>query len=285
MSKNKYKLSYCADQLRQQDKDRYLSCLLAPETYQEALFSVYAFNAEISKTRDVVTEPLLGQIRLQWWRENIEKKITGEGIDHPILTPLAEASKHFNLSVDIYDRLLTAREQDLEEEPFATIDALLLLQEQQNAPLFEIEALCLTQAPLTENMKQASRLAGRIWGMLTQLQNYPKSSAQRRLVFPLDLVSKYGLDLEKKIYPLQDKSLAQIVEHLCLEIEKDYSNLKRLRGVLSKPERKSLRLLGLAPAYLRVLRKANYDLFAPHVQMEYPFKTLILAAKSFCNLY
>lgn len=57
--------------VRAADHDRYLSALYAPEDKREALFSLYAFNAEIAGVRDRIREALPGEVRLQWWRDVI----------------------------------------------------------------------------------------------------------------------------------------------------------------------------------------------------------------------
>ena len=67
------RLSYCADQVRRQDRERYLTALFAPAGRREDLFALYAFNLEVAKTAEVVSEAMVGRIRLQWWREAIEE--------------------------------------------------------------------------------------------------------------------------------------------------------------------------------------------------------------------
>ncbi|WP_292449794.1 squalene/phytoene synthase family protein, partial [Mesorhizobium sp.] len=57
--------------VRAADHDRYLTVLYAPEDKRGALFSLYAFNAEISGIRDRIHEALPGEVRLQWWRDVI----------------------------------------------------------------------------------------------------------------------------------------------------------------------------------------------------------------------
>ena len=60
------------------DNDRFLTALFAAAAEREALFALYAFNIEIAKTRETVSEPLIGQMRLQWWRDAIDE-IFGDG--------------------------------------------------------------------------------------------------------------------------------------------------------------------------------------------------------------
>ena len=50
----------CYDQLRQLDHDRYLTVLLAPADLRDRLVTLYAFNVEIARISEVVSEPMLG---------------------------------------------------------------------------------------------------------------------------------------------------------------------------------------------------------------------------------
>ena len=59
--------AFCADLVRSHDFARYASTLFVPAEERRALLALYAFNVEISRVRDHVTQPLPGEIRLQWW--------------------------------------------------------------------------------------------------------------------------------------------------------------------------------------------------------------------------
>ena len=74
----------------QHDRDRYRTALFAPPDRREALFALYAFNYEIARVRESVTTPMLGQIRLQWWREVVEAAYAGmPRRTHEVAVPLA----------------------------------------------------------------------------------------------------------------------------------------------------------------------------------------------------
>ena len=59
----------CEALVRAADKDRFLATLFAPARYSRALFSLYAFNVEVARIRELAREPMPGEIRLQWWRD------------------------------------------------------------------------------------------------------------------------------------------------------------------------------------------------------------------------
>ena len=60
---------FCADLVRSHDFVRYASTLFMPTVQRRALLAIYAFNVEISRVRDHVSQPLPGEVRLQWWTD------------------------------------------------------------------------------------------------------------------------------------------------------------------------------------------------------------------------
>src|ERR1700750_2195993 len=107
------RLSPVAALVRRHDRDRYQTVLFAPATRRETLFALYAFNYEIARVRESVTQPMLGQIRLQWWRANIAAAFEAGAMRHPpVVEPLAATIREFGLTRDHFDRLIDARETD-----------------------------------------------------------------------------------------------------------------------------------------------------------------------------
>jgi phytoene synthase len=117
-------LSRMGDIARRHDRERFLAALFAPADRREALFALYAFNHEVAKTREVVTEPMLGQIRLQWWRETVEGVFAGAPRRHEVAEALAATLARRGLVRAHFDALIDARERDLEPDPPATLAAL-----------------------------------------------------------------------------------------------------------------------------------------------------------------
>src|SRR5204862_131662 len=112
--------------VRRHDRNRYQTALFAPAGRREALFALYAFNHEIARVRESVTQPMLGQIRLQWWREVIDGAYAGAAPRrHEVAEPLTAAIRDFRLSRGHFDRIIDAREADLADEPRAALPALL----------------------------------------------------------------------------------------------------------------------------------------------------------------
>src|ERR1700733_7459141 len=74
---------------RAADPDRYFATLFAPAAQRPFLFALYAFNAEVARVAETVREPMLGAIRLEWWRETCESAAKGNPRHHDVARGLA----------------------------------------------------------------------------------------------------------------------------------------------------------------------------------------------------
>jgi phytoene synthase len=138
-------LSPLAALVRRHDRDRYQTALFAPADRREALFALYAFNYEIARVRETVSQPMLGQIRLQWWREAIDAAFAGGAVrQHEVAVPLAVAIREFPLSREPFDRMIDTREFDLADEPPATLAALEEYAEGTSATVVRLAVQILT---------------------------------------------------------------------------------------------------------------------------------------------
>ncbi|MEM1315339.1 MAG: squalene/phytoene synthase family protein, partial [Pseudomonadota bacterium] len=103
----------CAEMIREADPDRWSTARLAGPLAPR-LTALYAFNVEIARIPSVVSEPMLGEIRLQWWRDALEEVFAGKPPRrHEVVEPLAETIRAAALPRDHFEALLDARSYDL----------------------------------------------------------------------------------------------------------------------------------------------------------------------------
>ena len=185
---------YCADLVRQADRDRYLAALFAPAEHRTALLSLYAFNIEIARVRDLAREPMPGEIRLQWWREVLSGERQGEDEANPVSAALLETLKHYGFVAAPLLELIDAHTFDLYDEPMGTVDNLELYGIRTQAPLFAIAAGLLNQGgALPENFTLDASVAVAIFRALTDV---PKHASRRQLYLPLDVLERHKVDVE-----------------------------------------------------------------------------------------
>ncbi len=116
--------AYCLEQVRRFDRDRYLAALFARSGPRADLLALYAFNLELAKIRELVREPMMGLIRLQWWRDCIAEIYAGNVRRHQVAQPLAAAVARHGLPRESFDRLIDAREADMDATPPADLAVL-----------------------------------------------------------------------------------------------------------------------------------------------------------------
>ncbi|MBI6629911.1 phytoene/squalene synthase family protein [Pontibaca salina] len=110
-------LTACAALVERSDPDRFRATMAAPPPARRVLFPLYALNVEVSRAPWVTQEPMIAEMRLQWWREALEQIAKGETPRrHEVITPLARV-----LSPELgarLDAMVAARRWDIYTDPF-----------------------------------------------------------------------------------------------------------------------------------------------------------------------
>jgi phytoene/squalene synthetase len=111
-------LAACADIVRRGDPDRFLAAMAAPPDARPILFPLYAFNVEVSRAPWVTQEPLIAEMRLQWWRDALDEIAARATVRrHEVTLPLAEILDAEGAA--LLDGVAAARRIDVERTPFA----------------------------------------------------------------------------------------------------------------------------------------------------------------------
>jgi 15-cis-phytoene synthase len=183
----------CLATLRDTDRDRYLACLMSPEDTRGALAALYAFNAEIARVRDVVREPLPGEIRLQWWRDLLEGTADGDTGGNPIAAGLLEAVERYRLPRQTLIAMTEARIFDLYDDPIPDRNALEGYAGETASALIQLASLVLSHEDAARSAEAAGHagVAQAIAGIFLLL---PIHRRRNQLFVPLDILSATGLD-------------------------------------------------------------------------------------------
>lgn len=184
---------YCLEQVRRLDHERFLTALFAPAERRAALFALYAFNIELARIRALVSEPMLGEIRLQWWRETIEALYGGTTPAHDLGPALRAAIDRHGLPQDALLDLIDARGLDLAETPPADWAAFEDYADRTSGAIMRL-AVHVLAGPLDAPGRDPIRSAGLAYGLTGLLRSLPLDAAQGRYLLPLELLDKHGLD-------------------------------------------------------------------------------------------
>ncbi|MCD2181592.1 phytoene/squalene synthase family protein [Rhizobium sp. GN54] len=204
--------AHCLAALRETDRDRYLACLLAPAEKRGALAALYAFNAEIARVRDVVHEPLPGEIRLQWWRDALEgNAAAGEASANPLASGLLRCVAEHRLPVAVLTDMIEARIFDLYDDPMPDRAALEGYAGETASALIQLASLVLDPPGAAQSATAAGHagVAQAIAGMLLLL---PVHRRRGQVYIPGDLLAATGLDAEALIAGHDRERAARAVE-------------------------------------------------------------------------
>ena len=158
--------------VRAHDYDRYISALLAPADRRADLMLIYAFDAEVARIPWTVTEPMLGEIRLQWWRDALAHLLTDAGratisaarTGHPLADALSDLARTSNLPAGLIHGLIDARSADLDETPLRDDAELSSYIAKTDAAVLALAARILAPT-LPLNLDDIATAAGRAIGL------------------------------------------------------------------------------------------------------------------------
>jgi phytoene synthase len=244
--------------VRRLDYDRFAMALFAPAGRRDELLALFALNTEIARIPETVSEPLLGQMRLQWWREAVGELYDGKAARrHEILEALAGPIGAGRMTRASFDRLLDAREFDLMGRPPPTLSDLVAYAEGTAATLHGLGAdlLGIGDAPA----RAAIFDIGTAWALLGLVRAIPFHARAKRQYIPADLAAETGLDRAALFELRATPALAACVARIAARAAEHLARARQ-RGARPTPASRALLLPAtLADAYLAALARAGHD--------------------------
>jgi NADH dehydrogenase [ubiquinone] 1 alpha subcomplex assembly factor 6 len=254
-------LSYCAAQVREHDPDRYLATLFAPADAREALFVLYAFDHEIGRVRRIVSEPMAGLVRLQWWRDALDGVAAGKPSAHPVVEALHAGWAHFAPLRSRLDAAIDARDLELSAEPPADLAAL---EERLGSSWGETTLGALNLLGVAEEPAHAAgRHLGLAIGLTRLLQTLPGDLRQNRTPLPGAVLARHGLARTNLQQEGTAAALRPVVADLAGRAHAHLEAARQYRHAVPKRALAALLPAPLLDAYLRRLARAGFDPLAP----------------------
>ncbi|WP_457645832.1 phytoene/squalene synthase family protein [Profundibacter sp.] len=174
----------CAEMLRKSDPDRFLATMTAPPDVRAKLFPLYAFNLEVAHLPWVSTEPMIAEMRLQWWQDSIAAVFRGDTPDpHEVLTPLAGVIRAHDLQQQEFHDLIEARRRDTYAQPFTETPQLWQYLQDTSGNLMAIAARMLG---VGDDRIKAAQDYGTAAGLANYLLAVSELKARGRMPLPDD---------------------------------------------------------------------------------------------------
>lgn len=250
---------YCLDEVRRLDHDRYLTALLLPADARSDVLALYAFSLEVARTREIVSEPILGQIRLQWWRETLEGIYAETPREHPVVEALATACQRNQLDRGALEALVNAREADMEDTPPSDLAALETYGRETSGQLSELVMRVLGGDDIAIT---TARKIGTAWALVGLARSVAFHAQSQRIYIPEDLLTEYEVERRKVLDLKPTAGLDAAIRRI---VERAEILLREARGArknIPAPQRRGLLLATLADRHIANMRKAGFDPFA-----------------------
>jgi NADH dehydrogenase [ubiquinone] 1 alpha subcomplex assembly factor 6 len=271
-------LSPLAALVRRHDRDRYQTALFAPAARREALFALYAFNYEIARVREIVTQPMLGQIRLQWWREVIDAAFAGAAPRaHVVAVPLAAAIGEFGLARENFDRMIDARERDLADAAPADMAALEAYAAASSGGLVQLAVAVLGagEEPIAHTAAGEVGIAYALAGLLRAM---PYHAGSGRRYIPDAVAVSAALDPADYAARRPTPALCAAAREIAEAARRRLAAARRLHRSVPRAARPALLPAVIADRSLIRLRRAGDNPFAPELRLPDPMQSWRLAA-------
>jgi 15-cis-phytoene synthase len=253
---------FCAELVRSHDFGRYASTLFLPPAQRRALLAIYAFNVEIARVRELVSQPLPGEMRLQWWTDMLAGAGHGGVEGNPVAAELKLAIQNCRLPVERLSRLIDEHQFDLYNDPMPTMAALEGYLNDTSSALFSLAAgVAGWQLPEIEHL---ARHAGLAQGMAQVMAALPLDASRRQLFVPLQLLESHGCGIEEVFAGKETPKLRAVLDQLIVEAR---GHLDKAFALLTSvpPEVRPVFLpLALVARGLERMSRADNNPFGPH---------------------
>ncbi|MGO9758519.1 MAG: phytoene/squalene synthase family protein [Roseiarcus sp.] len=184
--------AHCETLTREHDRDRWLAGLFAPSIARPPLFALAAFSYEVGRLREIVREPLAGEMRLQWWRDALIGAGRGEAPGHPVAAALSDTIERFNLPPQAFDDLLSARAFDLYDDPMPDWNHFEGYCGETSSALFRLGTLVLGRGRDLGGADAAGH-AGVAYALVGLLRALPLTSARGQVFLPGDILARHDV--------------------------------------------------------------------------------------------
>lgn len=254
----------CAELLRTEDRDRWLACLFAPEARRPHLHALYAFNLELARIRELVSDPTPGEIRMQWWRDALCGEGRGDVGSHPVAAALIDTVQRFNLPVQALKDLIEGRSFDLYDDPMPTLGDLEGYCGETSSALIRMCAIVLADGRNPGGVDAAGH-GGVAYAMTGLLRALPWHAARGQIYLPGDLLGEYGVSCQDVTAGKATKGLLAALADMRGQARRHLHAAEAAAASLVPEARPALLPIALVEPYLAQMEKSGYE----------PFKTVI----------
>jgi len=246
-------ISALVDEVRRNDRDRYLCAQFAPTAIRDDLLALYAFNIELAHIVEMVREPMLGDIRFEWWRDlcttNSERSVAG--LSNPTAAAILRIIKKHDISIHDITALVDARQKELRWRQPQTLGDLETHCMETSGRLSLLGAKIL--GVYNSDILTAVQSIGTVWALTGYMRSQHYHRAINKTYLPAELCGPSGNVSENLIH-----AFAAIADLSQKHLNKAWGLLKEQGN--TRPVAAVLLQATLARRYLKRMEKSKFHI-------------------------
>ena len=250
--------------LKAYDPERYLCCLYLPEEIRSVAMTLYAFDAEISRIPLLVSEPMPGEIRIQWWRDLIK---SGGNVDSgPLAEALLKTIEDNNLPRDVFDNMLEARIFDLYQDPMPDMNTYEGYLGETVSSFFHMIALA-SGLERSTSLSDACGHAGVAIGMTRHLSITGDLRTRGQVYFPASVLQGHELNRDSWLSQTVQPNHIAVVSEMADTASDHFEKAKTAIATLPKSIRPVFLQIMLAQPLLKQIMTDPSKCLSTHVSL------------------
>ncbi|MFZ1991739.1 MAG: squalene/phytoene synthase family protein [Alphaproteobacteria bacterium] len=261
----KASLSACGAIARAQDPDRFYAVLFAAAEKREALFALIAFNYEVARLREIISEPLIGEMRLAWWQEVIDDIETPRAPrPHPVAQALDAAYRGSPFSLDALRQLTEARSFDLHNDAMADLDALVSYARASGGNLARLMAEVLLPASnQSAALLAGAGAAGTSWALTGIIRSLRIHASRGQMFLPARELGARGISPTSVLAGTVSGGLQVVVREILERARDELDEARKLKFGAALP---AVLYCAQLPAYWRRMARVDFDPFRSSIE-------------------
>lgn len=266
----------CEALVRDADYDRYVSALFAPADARRHLFAVYAFNYEVAKTAESVTQPIMGQMRLQWWCDALDEIEAARIRRHEAVEALAETFRAYALPRALLNAIINAHEADLAESPF---DTWAQFDAYADATAGNVIRLAARVLGAGSRLDETARDAGIAYALTGFLRALPFHAVKRRLMLPQEALRAAAISQEQIFSGTMDDKTTALIGLAAARARHHLDAARKAK--MPRAHLPALLPCSLVPLYLKHLTRSGFNPFRDAADVPVYRRQLAMLAATF----
>lgn len=264
MAEAEANFAHCEALVREGDPDRYWASLFAPADKRRHLHALHAFNFEIARVRESVREALMGEIRLQWWRDALQGEVRGDVKANPVAAALESTITRFRLPRAALVGLVDARVFDLYDDPMPSTGDLEGYCGETSSALIRLVSLVLVDGADPGGAEAAGH-AGVAYAITGLLRAFPWHARRGQVYLPADILGRSGVTRDDIVTGRGGPGLTAALGDMRALARSHLERRTRSRETIKSPAALAFLPVALVEPHLRAMQRRDYD----------PFRTIV----------